>query len=95
MYVAEARLDLLFFLVGLSVLTAVSALGAAAGAGIKRCVLRCDVSSTRWIGIAGGVLSSAVILGAMWVAHDPESTGLTLAVAVPVIAGFLLVRRAR
>src|SRR5437762_3257076 len=49
MFVGEAASDLPFFFISFSVVTAANALAAAAGAGIKRCVLRSAVSSVPWI----------------------------------------------
>jgi hypothetical protein len=87
----SAGADLPVFLTTLAVMTAASALLAAAGAGMKRFVLRSAVSSPRWAALAGGILSSAASLGSVCAFH--HRMAWTLAVAAPVVAGFLVVRR--
>jgi len=77
-------------------LSGLSMVAAAAGAGVKRCVLRSAVSSTRRTVLAGGMLSAAATFGSLW-AFDvdlvDQPTAWTLAAAAPFLAGFLLVRR--
>jgi hypothetical protein len=81
------------FLTSLAVMTAASALLAAAGAGMKRCVLRSAVSSPRWAALAGGILSSVASLGSACAFTYHQRTAWAIAVAAPAIAGFLVVRR--
>ena len=94
MYVSHGIRNIPFFLTCVAVVSAASALAAAAGAGVKRCVLGSAVSSARWAGLAGGMFSAAASLGCGWAFQHREPTACILAVAAPVIAGFLLVRRA-